>query len=163
MRTFSFLFTLAWALATGSAATAEIQTDMQAITRFCLHYVETGQRTDVLLRAGFAQKGRKFKKTYNAGVVGGTRPVLSVESRTSRAGYSCSANVGIISRADGPALIGTAAQTARQLGYTETVAVTSKGRRVRAFVRNGIPIQFGGSSKNRYNTYSAFIFFERLN
>lgn len=146
-----------------AAATADISTDMKNITRFCLHYGETGQITNLLLQKGFSQKGRKFKKSYNRGVIGGTKPVITVDPRKSRSGYSCSANFGILNRHNASTLINIAIREIRQLGYTESVVTSSRGKRISAFVKNGIAIQLGGSTRSEYSTYSAFIYFQRLN
>jgi hypothetical protein len=149
--------------ALGLPASADIAADMRSISQFCLQYVETGQVTDVLLREAFRQRGRKFHKSYNASVIGGTKPVITVDPRKSRSGFSCSANFGIISRGDGQRLMNTASEATRQRGYVETVVTTSRGGRKPAFVMDGVAVQLGGGVRSEYSTHSATIYFQRLN
>ena len=163
MQIHRLILTAVIALAAGSATAAGIGKDMQNIARFCLGYVETGQPGNELLEAGFNQQGRKFKKSYNASEIGGFKPVILVDPRKSNAGFGCSADFGIISRSDGATLIHFAAQATRERGYDETAVVATNGKRIPAFVKDGIAVEIGGSIRSVHSTYAAFIYFQRLN
>jgi hypothetical protein len=163
MLRFTLTLLTVFTISAASSAKADIVTDMRAIAQFCLHYVETGQITNVLLKNGFSQQGRKFKKNYNASAIGGTKPVITVDPRKSRVGFSCSSQFGIISRSDWSPLTDSARQSAYQLGYASRTVVSSRGEQVQAFVGlSGIPIRFGGSLTSSHSSYSALIYFERF-
>ncbi|SMX39187.1 hypothetical protein OCA8868_01877 [Octadecabacter ascidiaceicola] len=147
----------------GSAAAADISADMQSITQFCSHYVQTSQMTNLLMQNGFEHRRGEFRKSYNSSVIGGTQPVINVEARESRSGLGCSATFGIVGRNDGSRLISIAQQTLRQLGYSETPVTGRNGRRETAFVLNGIAVKLGGRTDSSHSSYSSFIFFQRLN
>ena len=150
----------------GAATTvnaADIQRDMNNISQFCLQYIETGQHTRVLLDNGFIAKGRKYKKSYNKSVIGGTQPVITIDPRKSRGGFGCSAQFGIIHRNDGYALINTARNAASERGYQPSTYTDKKGRTSNAFQKNGVLMTIGGSAGSSHSTYSANLYFQRLN
>jgi len=150
-----------WVAASSSAkAQVDLPGDMNAIARFCTHYVETGERTTALLEAGFSHRRRKFRKSYSASFVGATQPSLAVDARESRAGFSCSVQVGIISRTTASNLLNIALTSSESLGYRQV-----QSRRVPLAVQRdaGVMMRFGGSVTSSHGTYSAFIYWERLN
>jgi hypothetical protein len=162
MRFLSMAVAVIAGLAGGTAAQADVRDDVAAITRFCLGYVETGTASDLLLRSGFGQKGRKLEKSYNQSAFLATQPVLSVKAGRNRQGLECSANIAILGRNDGEVLINTALQTARDLGYAQGTAMTARGKPTPALIRAGHPVGFGASLASRYSTHDASFFFQQL-
>lgn len=163
MRIFRLLMSVFFLGAASTVNAADIQRDMNNISQFCLHYIETGQHTRVLLGNGFAASGRKYKKSYSRSVIGGTKPVITVDPRKSRGGFGCSAQFGIIKRNDGIALINTARNAARARDYQAVTYTDKKGRTSTAFQKNGILMKIGGSTGSSHSTYSANLYFQRLN
>jgi hypothetical protein len=149
-----------WVAAGSSAqAQADLSGDMNAIARFCTHYVETGERTTALLEAGFSQRRREFRKSYSASFIGATQPYLTVDARESRAGFSCSVQVGIISRTTARNLLNIARTSSEALGYQQV----QSGRVPLTVQRDGgVLMRLGGSVTSSHETYSAFIYWERL-
>jgi hypothetical protein len=147
------------AFAGGMPAQADVSAEMQAITRFCLGYVESGQPSDLLLQNGFSQAGRKFRKSQG---IGSCRASFTVDPRRSTAGLSCSATVGPLGRNDFTGLVDAAKAGLRAAGYSEQPVTTAKGRKM-AYVKNGVALELGGSNTSSHSAYSVFLYFQRLN
>ncbi|WP_232403207.1 hypothetical protein [Pseudophaeobacter flagellatus] len=135
---------------------------MHNISAFCLNYIETDQKVGSLLGAGFTAKGSKYKKSYNASIIGGTKPVITVEPRQTRSGASCSAQFGIIGRNDGYSLIDEARRNTLARGYSTVALQTSKGTAT-AYQRGNTVLRIGGRVSSGYGSYSTFVYFERQN
>ncbi len=139
-----------------------IVSDMRNISAFCLNYIENGQSVGTLLGAGFAAKGRTYKKSYNASIIGGTQPVISVDPRQTRSGASCSAQFGIIGRNDGYALIDEARRSIVARGYSPVTVQSSRGTET-VYQNGNTVVRIGGSVSSGYGSYSTFVYFERQN
>ncbi len=135
---------------------------MNDISRFCVQYIETGQHSRLLLENGFKSKGRKYKKSYNKSLIGGTKPVISVDPRKSRSGFSCSAQFGIVGRNDGSMLIDIAGDTAIELGFRQVTYTDRNGRSSTGFQKNGVLMVIGGSTTYSYSSYSTDLYFQRV-
>jgi len=162
MRVLSMAIAVSAGLAGASAAQADVREDVAAITRYCLSYVETGSASNLLLQSGFELKGRKLRKSYNQSDFLASRPILTVTTRQTRQGLSCSVDVTILGRNEGEGLIGTALQTAQGLGYARGTAMDARGKPMAALIRKGYPVGFGGYLSSKYSTYQASIFFQQL-
>jgi hypothetical protein len=136
--------------------------DMRNISAFCLNYIETGHSVGTLLGAGFSAKGRTYKKSYNASIIGGTKPVISVDPRQTRSGASCSAQFGIIGRNDGYALIDEARRSIVARGYSPVKVQSSRGTKT-AYQNGNTVVRIGGRVSSGYGSYSTFVYFERQN
>lgn len=139
-----------------------IVSDMRNISAFCLNYIETDQKVGSLLGAGFTAKGSKYKKSYNASIIGGTKPVITVEPRQTRSGASCSAQFGIIGRNDGYSLIDEARRSTVARGYTTVALQTSRGTAT-TYQKGNTVLRIGGSVSSGYGSYSTSVYFERQN
>ena len=146
-----------------SPALADITADMQNISRFCSQYVQAGQITNVLLQNGFEERRGEFRKSYNASFIGGTQPVINVDPRQARSGLSCSASFGIVDRGAGGRLMATARESLIGLGYREGAVANQRGQQTPAFILDGVAVQLGGSTQYQNSTYTAVIYFQRLN
>lgn len=146
------------------APAADLTGDARAVSQFCLTFIRTGQRSDLLLRHGFTQHGRKFRKAYRNGTLTRPRQSISVDSRTSRLGLTCGADFSGLARNEGHALYRAAQDVARKEGYRTEIRTNKnrRGRQTPVLVKGTIVVDLSGFARRSRGSTTTSFYFQRL-